>query len=648
MDIDVIKSSLENARDRYYRGEDSGMTDDEYDALKTEVIRAGYVITELPDQNTNDFALMKHARRMNSIGVCIRNRQEFDELTAWPGWSAGKSGDVWMSTKLDGMSCEVVISDKGVVTAAVLRGDGDVGENVIDNVRLCRLHEQSMIRSSPSKLVEATGGGISLFGELVISHNNFAHLNAMRESDGQSPYANPRNAVGLVRAKSTPLLRKMLPLITFVAFDSHPRISPDYGENLTRIREAGFDTVHPKLARMDQVLDLFDALTRNRPRFKYLIDGAVLRTDTDGVAKMKFPPDAGLSTVVDITETLGRTGILAPVVTIEPLKISGVTVRRVSVHNHALINRDLGGLGVGARVLISRRGDVIPHVERVMEASETPWFPRDTCPSCGSKVVVDNSYRRCSSDPTDCPGTLAGLLVKFCRTIGIEGIGPGVATALVVAGTETPADLYLLTEDVLSEIGTATGVIGAGAAAIMASIDDHRSVPWGTLLGALGVEGCAISVMETVALKYPDPDVWPSLTGDDLMAVAGVGPDRAEAILRFIDLRWDELVRPLIELVEVQYPSTAGPLSGKVFCITLALRSCSRPEMEARIRAAGGGVKSSVTRDVTHLVCNDPNADTTKHRRAIDLNIPIIDESVLIDWMGVKIADIEPEDNDPF
>jgi DNA ligase (NAD+) len=254
----------------------------------------------------------------------------------------------------------------------------------------------------------------------------------------------------------------------------------------------------------------------------------------------------------------------------------------------------------------------------------------------------------------DCPGTQVGLLLKFCRTVGIDEVGPSVAAALCGAGLVNPADIYGLDSTFLAEVPMGGGRIGeARAKKIVESIDSKREMTFGEMLGALGVEGCSTSVMSAVAKRFPDPDRWRwepsgSLTRDELLAVSGVGPERADAIVRFISLRWTELVLPLLDQVEL-VEEAEGPLSGMAFCITLELRSGSRTEMEARIRRAGGEVKSSVTRDVTHLVCNVPDAGTSKHRRAIDLGIPIIDEDRLVEMMGDgQPAEVQPSEEDPF
>lgn len=640
--LNEVQSRLESARDLYYAAGESPLTDDEYDAMKSELVKSGRFTgpgfeKEVKLIDPAGWQVKKHLRIMSGIGFQARNAGEVKTLMAdWPM-------KVLASLKYDGLGLELQYDDGGDLVAAVLRGDGTEGEDVLVNARQCR--------GVLSKMNTRVPGGKAVYGELVISWNNLKGINGMRDLDGLAPYKTPRNAVSLIRSTKAPNLRRTLPFLNFKAFDAYPRVSSDQRDILVWLKDLGFDAVDAEMTDWTNAWGIIEKLNADRMAMKYQCDGIVLRDhqSPDAMVKVKFPADAAVATVINITETLGRTGVVTPVVEFEPVQLNGVTVRRATGHNSTLLIEKFIGLGPGATVILSRRGDVIPHIESVVTPG-APWTPITYCPSCGSDIVQDDggSIRRCSADPTECPGTTLGLLLKFCRAAGIDDIGPATAALLCEAGIDTPGELYNLDSTVLAALPTKTGEFGmAKAAKIVASIQSKSSFTFGELLGALGVEGCATSVMTSVTDRFSDPDQWPALTAAELLAIDGVGPERANAILRFIDLRWNDLVAPL--LAAVSLVRSDGPLSGKVFCITLELKSGSRTEMEARIRRAGGGVKSSVSRAVTHLVCNIPDANTSKHQRAIDLGLPIISEDVLIAMMGDgQPAEVSPTETDPF
>lgn len=646
-DIQLIQQ-LSQARDDYYAFGESTLTDDEYDALKRKLgLDARFELDREVPAREAGFKIVSHRRHMPSIDRCARDRDELERLLP-------DGEEKFLSIKYDGLSVELQYVENRLI-AAVLRGDGDRGEDVLENMR--NVGKVPAQVDLPNKL------HFSVFGELLISFNNLACLNEIREAEGQQPYKTARNAVNLVRSTPTPSLRRKLNLLTFKAFDvhyeGHTVEQPEYPERMEVLHLFGFDPVDVERTFYNAtVMDNLDLLGKLRKPYevdgiitqnRFLVDGIVIRSGAsqDILTKVKFPPEAVIAKVVAIRERLGRTGVVTPVIELEPVLIGGVTVTNVTGHNYALImDRFSGGLGPGAEVLISRRGDVIPHVERVIAPGQR-WMPTSECPSCGAAVIQDGSIRRCSADPTECSGTLSGLLIKFCRVLAIDGVGPGVATSLVAAGIETPAALLSASVVDLAKVPTGVGEYGlAMAAKLWDSIHAPRIVTRGMLLGSLGIRGCSVSIMESIADKV-DWDDWPNLSREWLCAQPGIGPERAEAILDFVETRWDELVVPLIDLVKIT-DQGVGALTGKTFCITLALDGISRPEMEAKIRAAGGGVKSSVTREVTHLVCNQPNADTTKHRRATDLGIPIIDQRTLEAMMGIAFDVTSHTESDPF
>lgn len=635
------------ANQAYYNDGESELSDDEYDAIRDHLMCQGITIDTLtPPPKGSEWPVMEHAEHMEGIPLCAKTEEEWVWIISNGEFEAGT-----VSIKYDGLSCELVYK-KGVLCHAILRGDGTFGEDVWANVR--------RVSSVPDELDEAwlqrwIGPDyeevFSVFGELVISWNNLGVVNELRSAEGKKPYKSPRSAVSMVRGRGNTHLMQYM---KFRPFGVSPSGGQSQRASLVSLKRASgnFDPVDVEdhVPPMDAWRRL-KVIERRRSDFSYQMDGVVYVDDDGTRAKLKFAPESGVTTVTRIVEQLGRTGVVAPVVEFEPIDLVGATVVRASGHNAILMENRLTGLGVGAKVVITRRGDVIPHIERVIEPADQVWVPGDECPSCGAEVIADGSIRRCSADPGDCSGTAAGLIVKYCKTLAIEGVGPAMATLMVGTGlVSVPADLYVLDVETLAMCSNGMSTVGpAIAKKIHDNVVERTEMTWGELLGAIGIPGCASSVMEDVSKKFRDPDELREATEEQLIEIDGIGAVRAAKIRTYLSTRWDDVVQPLLDVVSLKV--VGNQLEGKSFCITLSLRSCGRSEMEARIRSAGGTSKSSVSKALDYLVCNTPDAATTKLKRAKTLGIPIIDEQTLIDMMGGDQGEIVEADigqEDPF
>jgi DNA ligase (NAD+) len=624
---------VESARRQYYETGESDLTDDEYDALRDELLARGIHTSTFQPTAVANWSIVKHKRPMLGMPLCPKSRDEFAKMID----AVGDTGDI--SLKYDGMALELQYSG-GYLTAAVLRGDGDAGEDIIHNATT--LHGVPKLIPLGEEFASQDGIDLAVYGEVVISFNNLIELNRLRAIDGLKPYANPRNAVAMIRSRSAS--KHHLGLFTFRPYDVYPRPFSNQAENMDWLARLTQDAPNKRFnaVTVDNLswADAWRRLERatevkQNKLFAYQLDGIVYRGSKGHSVKLKFPAEAAITTVTSIVERVGRTGVIAPVVLFEPVSLGGVTITRASAHNSTLIAERLSGIGVGAKILVSRRGDVIPHVEMVITAAEVQWAPTGPCPSCGAPIEQDGSVRRCSADPSDCPSTTLGLLLKFTREVGIDGVGPGVMSGIVGSRlAETPAELFILTEEHLAAAVLPDGrKLGETTASkIVASIFKASHMTWGTLLSSVGIRGCARSVMEAVAAEFPDAESLQSATVSELSKIHGVGIERAEAIRTFIDTRWT-IVEDLLTVVRLKKENKGGALAGMVICITLGLNSGSRPEVEAKIKAHGGIVKSSVTKQVTHLVCNYPNESTEKLQKARELGITIIDESVLLSLM---------------
>lgn len=631
-DVRVLVDRLLEANRRYYDEGESDLSDDEYDALRFYLRDLGIDVSTLtPPPKGSDWPVQKHAEFMGKMNLCARDEYEWLKMYSSQNWTQG-----YISLKYDGLALELHYKN-GTLMWAALRGDGNQGENVLANA----IH----IPSIPKSIQDCGFEEYTVRGELVISWNNMNVVNELLEVDGKRTYKSPRGAVAMIRRKDG--VRRLLQYLTFKAYDSSNVRKLE--DKIQILKNLGFETVDVDLVSPMEAWNRLTRVYKNRDKFKFQLDGIVYRDFPNGTyAKLKFPPESGVTTVTGVVEQLGRTGVVAPVVSFEPIWLVGAEVTKATGHNVELMAERLEGLGVGAKVLVTRRGDVIPHVESVVEPSDEPWTPTDECPSCGAEIVQEGKIRKCSADPSECPGTSMGLLVKYCRELNIDGFGPGVVSALSNIGVVVPAQLYTLEADILAEAVTpGGGRIGESIAnKLCRNIWNRSTMTWGELLGAIGIPGCASSVMQSVADRFNDYDSLMDASIENLSTIDGIGPGRAAKIRTYLDTRRYDVLDPLLQIVNIR--TTSGPLYGKAFCITLGL-SAPRPIVEARIKSAGGTVKSSVSKKVDYVVTNEPDGGTSKLKRAQELKIPIIDEETLNKMIGTKLEyeqeEIAPDDD---
>lgn len=635
MKADELARQIAEANRQYYDDGKSDWTDDEYDAMVDEMTKLDpdwSRSTLTPPPSGTDWPIVEHLRFMGGIRDKIAD--EID-LARYDHGTAG-----WSSNKLDGLAVELQYRH-GALKHVVLRGDGHAGEDVMANARFCKGFSLQIGCSEPE---------FAAYGELVVPKAALAEINASRQRYGLNEYKNPRNAASMIRRRDIP--HETLERLMIVFYDCHPRIFVDQASNMQAMERCRkFFCVIPSYGTLADAWKRRHRVMAVRDEIPWDLDGLVFMTIDDRMFKLKFDPMAEATTVTSIREQLGRTGIIAPVCEFETVRLAGADVSRASIHNASLAASKLVGIGPGARVIVSRRGDVIPHVEAVIAPSIEPWRPMDKCPSCGGPIYVYGAIRRCHrAEFGECAGTNVGLMRKFCMEIGVDGFGAGVLQALYDSGVaKTPADLYSLYEDSVADVRLSNGsrIGGAIAKKLVFQMARRAEFTWGELLGSLGIPRCGKSVMEAVCATHDGDELLDGGADGWLLMIDGIGPERAQSILDWIHDRWDDVVAPLLEVVAVR--SAKGSLSNASFCITLGLKSGSRPKMEARIRMAGGMVKSSVSKQLSFLVCNEPDANTTKLKKAREYGVQIISEATLIEMMGDGEQDeVAPSADDPF
>jgi DNA ligase (NAD+) len=650
---------------RYYVENDPVVGDRVYDALFSrlreledhfELDTEGSPTQRVGGEPLDELGEVEHVAPMGSIdqGGDPEDVREFDERVRKGLAESDYDGDIqyFCEPKFDGLSVEVVYED-GVYQRAATRGDGEVGEDVTENVRT--------IGSVPQQLRGDYPDFLAVRGEVYMPREAFTAYNRERVEDGEDPFANPRNAAAGTLRQLDPAITAQRPLAVYffgvldasTTFDSHADLHerlPEWGLRVCD-RTAVVEDIEAAIDYRDRQLAARDDLD-------YEIDGVVLKVnDTEACDRLgstsraprwafayKFPARKEETTVRDIVVQVGRTGRLTPVALMDPVEVGGVTVTRASLHNPALI-ADLC-VDIGDRVRIKRAGDVIPDVVEVVEhdgeGEDHFAFPEE-CPVCASPVERDGPMAFCTGGLA-CPAQRERAVEHYASRDGldIEGLGEKAVEQLLAAGlVEDAADLYELT---VEDLAALEGWGEKSARNLVAELDDAREPPLADFLTALGIPevggvtarnlAAEFGTFEAVRAAADEGDV------EAFEAVPDVGPTVAESIVDFFGGEGNrEVLDRLLDHVDPQDAegSQGDALAGLTFVFTGSLEGYTRSEAQELVERNGGSATSSVSGNTDYLVVGD-SPGQTKRDDAADNDVPELSEAefeALLDEAGV-------------
>jgi DNA ligase (NAD+) len=648
--IEQLREELRHHEHQYYVLDDPEITDTEYDALlrrlqTLEVQHPELLTADSPTQRVGGkpregFIKVQHSSPLLSLDNALNETElrEFDRRIR--ELLGGAEYRYVTELKMDGLSMAAHYRD-GKFTQAITRGDGTVGEDVTENART--------IRSLPLR-VKGRLTPFEVRGETVMNRRAFERLNADREENGLSRFANPRNAAaGSLRLLEPQLTAgRRLEYYTYFlltegrpAFDSHWR-------SLEELRHMGFKVnAHSKICRtIDEVVELCNNWEAKRDELPYEIDGIVVKVDSVEQQRQlgftakaprwaiayKYPARQATTTVESIEVQVGRTGALTPVARLKPVEVGGVTVSRATLHNEDEIERL--GLQVGDEVVVERSGDVIPKVVRVSAQGSyrQPFRMPSHCPVCGSKVVREEGEAASRCINANCPARLKESLLHFASrgVMNIDGMGEALVDQLVDKGiVRNVADLYDLTIDKLVNLER-MGV--KSASNVIRNIDHSRQNPMPRVIAALGIRFVGERTAILLAEAFGSIEAIAHAPLDDLQLAEEVGPKVAEAVMQyFSDAGNRELVSRLRKAgLQFTYASTrpkAGPLHGRTLVITGTLPTLSRDEARLLIEQAGGKVSSAVSKKTSYVVVGEDAG--SKLVKARELGIPTLTEDEL-------------------
>ena len=664
---EVLRRALHEHNYRYHVLNAPIVTDGEYDRLFAELKRLEAEHPELivPDSPTQrvgsdlvaDLPKVRHPAPILSLGNVFSE----GELRAWRErigrlLPENVSLSYVVEPKFDGLTVVLTYLD-GLLVQGATRGNGEIGDDVTSNVRTVRTIPLRIPVSGsdlpvPRRLV--------VRGEVLFLKEDFAALNRRLAQDGLPPFVNARNtASGALKQKDARVTaQRPLTAYCYGIVDGEGHIPLTQWETLRYLHELGFLTAHDVIRRFDSLDDLItyvQAFEGRRHSLPYEMDGLVIKVDDlatardlgvvgkdpRGAVAYKFPAEEATTRLLDVTANVGRTGVLTPTAVLEPVFVSGVTVRQASLHNYDLIAEK--DIRIGDTVIVKRSGEVIPYVVGPVIAARTgaerPVERPQTCPVCAASVARDEDEVAYYCTNPACPERVARNIGYFVSrdAMDIAGLGERSVRLLLEQGLiADEADLFTLTAaDLLALEGFAEKKVQN----LLTSIEAAKQRPLAVLIGSLGIRGVGSTVAEVLARHFHSMDALASASEEELQTIEGIGPHTAGAVVEwFANPRNRTLIAKLrragVRLAEeaAPPPRASDRLAGLTFVLTGTLPTLKRNEAAALIEQHGGKVVGSVSKKTSFVVVGDEPG--SKLAKAQELGVPLLDEAGLLAMIG--------------
>lgn len=650
--IDELTAQLTDANYRYYVLDDPQMPDFEYDQLLRELeelekANPELVAADSPTKRVGGEALSQFEKVAHPVPLMslqdVFSKEELREflnkvLETEPGTEFS------VEPKIDGLSVALEYVN-GLFVRGATRGDGNVGEDVTENLKT--------IRAIPMKLENAPARLI-VRGEVFMPKKSFEKLNARQEAEGKPLFANPRNAAaGSLRQLDPKIAAKRgldiyifnVQLADGVTFSSH-------SQSLEYLKQLKFKVIPFKILSAPEKIDAqIDAVNDNREKLSCDIDGAVVKVNDLAqrerlgstakfprwAAAYKYPPEIKPTVVEDIVVQVGRTGVLTPKAVVKAVRLAGTTVTNATLHNQDFISqRDIR---IGDTVWIRKAGEIIPEILEVdlskrPEGTE-PYLLPQQCPVCGAKVEKDpdGAFLRCTG--AECPAQLSRNISHFVSrdAMDIEGLGSAIVDGLIERGLiQSPADIYYLTlEDVKSLWKSGS----TAAKKLLNAIEASKQQDLSRLIYALGIHQVGAKTGKILASTFGSLDALMAASLEELTAVPDVGEVTASNIHNwFAQEQSCHMIRRLRDAgvnFESKRVVSDTRFAGKTFVLTGALSKFTREEATEKIELFGGKAAGSVSKKTSYVVVGE-NAGS-KERKARELGIPILSEEDFLEMI---------------
>ena len=661
--VEELTRLIDHYNHEYYINDTSLISDYEFDALLRELVdlEKQYPELSLPtsparrvggDINKN-FRQVTHRFPMLSLGntYSIAEIEDFESRTR--KLLAGTPFTYTCELKYDGVAIGLTYRH-GQLVQAVTRGNGSVGDDITSNART--------IPTIPLRLQGSFPPDFEARGEVVYPFEAFDQMNRQRETDGEPPFANPRNAAsGSLKLQDSAecAKRKLMFCMYFLMLppDSPCLSDPAYSTHSARLaaaRQMGF-RVQPYMQECENIQDIkafIDHWDQARWNLPFGIDGVVIKVNQTSLwdslgttAKSprwaiayKFKAERVSTPLIDISYQVGRTGVITPVANLQPVWLGGTTVRRATLNNADFIAKM--DIREGDSLLVEKGGEIIPKIvgvdldRRPADAQPIPYVTH--CPVCGTPLVrAEGEAGHYCPNQDGCLPQILGHLEHFVsrRAMDIDSLGSERLRMLYDAGlVRNVADLYDLTRQQLIGLGegSSSSIQEKGADNILHALDQSRAVPFERVLFALGIRYVGEVGAKKLARHFGDIDSLLNATVEQLANVEDVGEVTAVALFDYFNQPVHRQIIERLRAAGLQMQAVdnrvGNQLQGMTIVVSGVFQHFSRDEIKASIEQHGGKAGSSISGKTTYLLAGE-NMGPEKLKKAEKLGIPIISES---------------------
>jgi len=630
---------LNNYAYHYYVLDNPITTDEVYDKLYHHIIEyeeknREQILENSPTQRVGDvvsegFNKALHKSRMWSLEDVFNA----DDLQKWLTrvYKFDDSVTFYCEPKYDGASLNLFYED-GRLIQAITRGDGTEGEDITQNAKTIKTIPLSIEYKEP----------IEIRGEVVIFKAEFERINEERAKNGENLFANPRNAAAgsLRQLDSSITANRNLVFLPYGIGENSLNISL-LSQRMEFIYSLGFK-MPPHRARcegFEAIEAVYEKMKDERDGYEMMLDGMVVKVDqieaqqnmgyTVKVPRWavayKFPAVEKITTVKDIILQVGRSGVITPVAIVEPTNIDGVVVERATLHNFDEIQRK--DIRINDKVIILRSGDVIPKIIKVLElhrdGSQREVSRPKECPVCGSELLDEGALIKCQN--LTCKARVVNAIIYFAskQCLNIDGLGEKIVKTLFDSGlVESVEDIFSLT---LEKLLALEGFKEKKSQNLLDSIENVKGCDCWRFINALGIEHIGEVASKTLCGAFGL--LFVDATKEQLITLEGIGEEMAEAVLEFVRVNHEHILRLQSFLLPVVPEAKAevqeNPFKDKTVVLTGSM-SRSRDEIKKMLEAFGAKIVGSVSKKTDMVIYGDDAG--SKYDKAVEFGVQTLNE----------------------
>ncbi|MCX6122904.1 MAG: NAD-dependent DNA ligase LigA [Ignavibacteriales bacterium] len=660
-EIETLSRKILNHDYRYYILAQPIISDEEYDRLmrRLQELERQYPALATPDsptqrvggQITKEFSTVTHAVPMLSLSNSYSESEvrDFDRRV-----QETLENDTYRyvcELKFDGIAISLRYED-GVFVQGATRGDGTQGDDITQNLKT--------IRSIPLRLRSVRNGPrtLEVRGEAFMKRADFQRMNEERQLADEKIFVNPRNsAAGTLKLQDPKLVaQRPLNFVSYFLRTDDIELKSQH-ENLQLLRELGFPTSeHTTICpSIENVIEYWKEWERRRDELPFDIDGIVVKVNSlqqqerlGAVAKsprwavaFKFASRQAETRLKAIRLQVGRLGTITPVAELEPVFLGGSTVSRATLHNEDYI-RELD-IRLGDMVVVEKGGDVIPkvsgiHIEKRQASAKTFRFANQ-CPECHSKIFRSEGEANYYCENSECPAQVKGRIEHFASrgAMDIEGLGESVVDQFVHVGLlKNCSELY----DLHTRQETILSLNRWGKKStqnLLDAIEESKTRPFSRVIYALGLRHIGASIAQLLVDNFKTIEQLMAATETELQSLQGIGPQIAESVVRFFEVKHNRRIVARLQTAGVQMAAvkklvhSVQKFSGKRFVLTGALATMTRDEAKQKIESLGGKVVASVSKNTDFVVVGTDAG--SKLEKAQTHGIQLIDEKKFVNML---------------